>query len=80
MHSTKFYHHSFHSTPTCFDVSAVILRGCTKVFNVGKVYVVYSFAAFSEYKTSILPALKTLVHPLRMMDETSKHVGIQWKE
>jgi hypothetical protein len=27
MHCIKFYYYSFHSTPTCFFVSSVIVRG-----------------------------------------------------
>jgi hypothetical protein len=30
-HCVKFDYSSFHSTATCFGISAVILRGCTKV-------------------------------------------------
>jgi hypothetical protein len=41
---TKFYY-SFHSTPTCFDFSSVILTGCTKDFNSGRIDVLYKFAA-----------------------------------
>jgi hypothetical protein len=28
----KFYYYYFHSTPTCFDVSSVILRGVYQSF------------------------------------------------
>jgi hypothetical protein len=40
MHCIKFYYF-FRSTPACFNVSAVILMGCTKVFNAGRIDVLH---------------------------------------